>query len=255
MYFLYNHTVYPSTIPVLTPMDRGFTLGDGVFETIKINTAKPELWDVHIKRLFKGCDVFNLNQPNINQLYDDALLLIEKNNMINGVLKIIISRQSPVRGLGFNQCFDTNITLTLSELPPVPVSIKAIISEIKRNETSPLSRIKSLNYGDNMLAFNQARMAGYDDALMLNQHNQPCCFTIGNIVIQTAQGELITPPVDSGCLEGTFLTTLKNVKYQNFNLADAVKIWRSNSLSGLVPVLLDCSTGLYSLEETPYNPL
>lgn len=235
-YFLYNNQFYPINSFVISAFDRGLTLGDGIFETLKISNGKPELWDAHIKRLSYGCSVFNFNIPDKNKLYDDVLSLIEKNTMRDAVLKIIITRHSLKRGLAFNNCSDTNILITMSELPPVPKYIKAIISPIRRNDTSPLSQVKSINYGDNLLAFNQAQKLGYDDAVMLNTGGQPCCFTIGNIVIETKDGQILTPPTSAGCLEGTFLTTFKNIQYQNFNLNDAVKIWRSNSLSGLVPV-------------------
>ncbi len=236
-YFFYNNQFYPDTETVISPFDRGFSLGDGVFETIKVTDSKPELWQQHIHRLGQGCKIFQLNMP--NNLYNHVLTLIEKNQATNAVLKIIISRQSNNRGLSINACHDANVTLMLSELPPAPKHIKAMISQIKRNDMSPLSRIKSLNYGDNLLAFNDAIAKGYDDALMLNTKNQPCCFTVGNIVIQNTQGDLVTPPSETGCLQGSFLTTLKNLKYQNFDISEAVKMWRANSISGLVPVTLE----------------
>ena len=235
-YFFYNNQFYPDTETIISPFDRGFALGDGIFETIKVTDYKPELWQEHMYRLSLGCQAFQFTMP--NDLYHHALALIEKNNCQNGVLKIILSRQSSQRGLNFHGIIHCNIVMTLSNLPPPPQQIKAMISSIKRNETSPLSQVKSLNYGDNMLAFNQALNAGYDDALMLNTHNQPCCFTIGNIVIENDKGELLTPPPATGCLQGSFLTTLKDLKYQNFDLSQAVKIWRSNSISGLVSVTL-----------------
>jgi branched-chain amino acid aminotransferase len=235
-YFLYNQQFYADTQTVISPFDRGFALGDGVFETIKVTQKKPELWDAHISRLAKGCLVFQFKIP--PNLYNNAIALIEKNNLDVGVLKIILSRQPTARGLGFNGCFDVNVSMTLSPLPSAPVHINAIISDIKRNDMSPLAQIKSLNYGDNMLAFNKAIAAGCDDALMLNSKNQPCCFTVGNIVIENKYGELITPPPQTGCLEGAFLTTIPNLLYRNFDLSDAVKIWRSNSISGLVPVIM-----------------
>jgi len=219
------------------PFDRGFTLGDGIFETLKITNSMPELWEHHIRRLKQGCKIMHLDCP--QDLYEHALSLIEKNNVHSAILKIIISRQSLHRGLAINAYPEVNITMTLSPLPKPPLLIKAHISTIKRNETSPLSRIKSLNYGDNILAFQRALDAGYDDALMVNTQNQPCCFTIGNIVIETQEGDLLTPPFDTGCLDGTFLKTIPKLIYKNFTLKQAVKIWRSNSISGLCEVKLD----------------
>lgn len=235
--FFYNNSLYDYHDAVISPFDRGFTLGDGLFETIKITNGQPELWQAHLQRLQKGCHTLKLNMP--DNLYENCLMLIKNNQIQNAVLKVILTRKSTTRGLAIHNSHNVNIAMTLSDLSPAPKYLKAIISSIKRNDSSPLSQIKSINYGDNILAFNDAIAKGYDDALMLNNNNQPCCFTVGNIVIQTHQNELITPPSNVGCLEGTFLTTIDNLIYRNFYLSEAKQIFRSNCISGLVPVELE----------------
>lgn len=232
----YNSEFYTDTVPVISIYDRGFSLGDGVFETIKITNSKPELWDAHLKRMAFGCSVLGIDIP--ENLYDTACQLIQKNHLINGILKITLSRQSPLRGLGIHSNCKVNILMTTSDMPKIPETITAMVSDIRRNEGSVLSQIKSLNYGDNILALKQAHQLGYDDALMLNNQGQPCCFTTGNIVIETQSGVLLTPPSETGCLNGTFVQTLKNIQYRNFSLDEAAKIWRSNCISGLVEVEL-----------------
>lgn len=236
--FLYNRKIYPNQSSVISIYDRGFSLGDGVFETIKITDSQPELWSLHLDRLINGCSVLNidLQQDIFESLYADALHLMVHNQREKGVLKIIISRQSFLRGLTFDANSNINILMMLADLPKQPLKISAVVSDIRRNETSPLSRIKSLNYGDNILAYNDAHSKGYDDALMLNSKGQPCCFTTGNIVIENLDGLLLTPPPQTGCLGGTFVKNLANIKYQDFTLDDAIKIWRSNCITGIVPV-------------------
>jgi branched-chain amino acid aminotransferase len=75
------------------------------------------------------------------------------------------------------------------------------IAEIPRNQRSPLSRIKSLAYLDNILAARQASQEGCDDALILNLDGRVACSTIAN-VFAVKGTELITPPVTEGCLDG-----------------------------------------------------
>jgi branched-chain amino acid aminotransferase len=236
-YYLFNHQFYTHSEPIITGFNRGLTLGDGVFETIKITHQHPQLWEHHFNRLKHSCSMMKLECS--NDLYEQSLGLIKKNNAVDAVLKIIIIRHSKHRGLVIDNYKHSDVILTLSPLPPVKKLFKAIISPIRRNETSPLSRIKSTNYGDNILALDDATQKGYDNALMLNFKNQPCCFTNGNIVIETQNGTLLTPPPEAGCLDGTFLKTMPNLKYANFLLDDAVKIWCSNAILGLVPVHLD----------------
>ena len=71
-----------------------------------------------------------------------------------------------------------------SPITPNNTPITAIIAKSTcRNERSPLSQIKSINYGDNILATQEAETANADDAIMLNTQGNAACFTIGNLVI------------------------------------------------------------------------
>jgi branched-chain amino acid aminotransferase len=84
--------------------------------------------------------------------------------------------------------------------PSDPLS--AIISKtIRRNEYSPLSRIKSLNYLDNILAKEEARTLSADDAIILNTKGFVTCATSSNIFIREVNN-WITPPLEDGVLDG-----------------------------------------------------
>ncbi len=69
----------------------------------------------------------------------------------------------------------------------------------RRNEFSPLSGIKSLNYLDNILARQEAQRAGCDDALLLNTLGRLAESTIANLFVQR-DGQLLTPPLSEGAL-------------------------------------------------------
>ena len=70
-----------------------------------------------------------------------------------------------------------------------------------RNQHSPLSRIKSLNYGDNLLARREAIDRGASDALMLNTSGDLACATVGNVFLRI-EGRWITPRLADGALPG-----------------------------------------------------
>lgn len=83
-------------------------------------------------------------------------------------------------------------------LPPV----RAVFASIRRNETSPLSRIKSINCGDQILALAQARARGADEALFLNTQGRVACATAANLFARLADGTLATPPLADGAMDG-----------------------------------------------------
>ena len=95
----------------------------------------------------------------------------------------------------------------LATLNPLPSAsrppIRLIVARsVRRNEHSPLSLIKSLNYGDNILARREAESRGADDALMLNGRGHIACATVGNIFVRLGS-HWMTPPLSEGILAGT----------------------------------------------------
>jgi branched-chain amino acid aminotransferase len=238
-YYYHYPNFYETDQCTISPFDRGLNLADGIFETIRVVNYTPELWSHHMQRLIDGCHRLCIDFNDIALLTEIVQTLIDKNHLETGVVKIIISRGISIRGLRIYKDMIPTIICTTSVLPIPPTEIRAIISDIRRNETSPLSRIKSLNYGDNIIAQYYATEKGYDDALLLNTKGEICCFTVGNIVIETHFNEILTPPPETGCIIGTNLSMINNLKFRNFDFNEIKKIWRSNCITGLIPVKLD----------------
>jgi branched-chain amino acid aminotransferase len=79
--------------------------------------------------------------------------------------------------------------------------VRLVTSSIRRNHTSPASRLKPLGYLDSILAAREAVERGADDALFLNGRDQVACTTIANLF--AIEGDrLITPPTTDGVLAG-----------------------------------------------------
>jgi branched-subunit amino acid aminotransferase/4-amino-4-deoxychorismate lyase len=92
----------------------------------------------------------------------------------------------------------------LARATPAPApapSVRLASVALRRNETSPLSRVKSLSYLDNVLARAEARRAGADEALMLNSKGELACAAAANL-FWIAGDRLFTPALACGVLDG-----------------------------------------------------
>ncbi len=186
----------------LDPADRGLMLGDGIFETIRVSAGQPEHLPAHLDRLQDGAACLDIALPEITWLGQAIPALLAANELADAVLRLTVTRGPAVRGILPVRGAAPTLLMTAAPLPPALPPARMIISRrTRRNEWSPLSRIKSLNYGDNILARAEAEQAGADDAVMLNSRGMAAGATSANLFIVTG-GRTITPPVADGALPG-----------------------------------------------------
>ena len=193
---------------MIDPTDRGLTLGDGVFETIAVRDGRASRLDAHLARLGKGLGVLGIEAPMSGEGLNEALgSVIEANAITEGVLRLTITRGPAPRGLPGPETPAPSLIITatasaLGSTGPAPAPVAAVIAtRTRRNERSPLSRIKSLNYLDNILAAREAQGAGADEALLLNGAGKLACASSSNL-FAVIGGVLVTPPAMDGCLDG-----------------------------------------------------
>jgi branched-chain amino acid aminotransferase len=189
----------------LDPADRGLLLGDGIFETLLVRDGRVEHCDRHLQRLRNSATMLG-----IPLLYDaesliqalDALLTATALTRDLAAVRITLTRGAGRRGLLPPEAPEPHLMMTaVAYHQPQEDSFTARIVAIRRNEGSPLSRIKSLNYLDNVLAFQEAVAGGVDEALLRNNAGQICGGSRTNLFVVRA-GQLITPPIADGVLDG-----------------------------------------------------
>jgi branched-chain amino acid aminotransferase len=185
--------------------DRGLLLGDGVFETMAVCHGRVFDLDAHLARLASGLGVLGFAQTvDIGKLRAGIAHYLASEEASEAVLRLTVTRGTGPRGLAPPEAPRPGIFMTLAPMPPAretPLSLH-IATVTRRNEHSPLSRIKALPYLDNMLALTEARAQGADDALMLNSRGTIACGTVAN-VFAIRNGRLETPPLCDGALPGT----------------------------------------------------
>lgn len=188
----------------LSITDRGFTLADGIFETLLAIGQAPLWLPDHLRRLRTSADFLGLHV-----VYDDDAIaaalaeLLRANGFTKSAVRITLTRgPTAKRGLWVSDNPDhpTLLMACASAATPAPQRV-VICRTTRRNEQSPLSQIKSLNYGDNILARREAIAKGAGDALMLNTQEHIACATVGNVFF-LVDGKWLTPKLSDGILPG-----------------------------------------------------
>jgi len=211
--------------------DRGFTLGDGVFETMYFDNGNIELFEMHMIRLKSTLSFLYIN---IFYSYSDLInaikQLFEENKLSCGAVRLTVSRGCGKRGIAFDNKLKATVVISVSVVDRFQAPVKICTTNYIRNEKSPLSSFKILNYTDFIMALNDAKMKGFGDALMLNIVGNVACTTTANIFLIKGNN-LITPSLKSGCLPGIMRSVVLNIaKKNNLNVAETdVKIDHMNT--------------------------
>ncbi len=241
----------PGITKAVDARDRGFTLGDGVFETLKLRRGRPLRWEAHMDRLSSGLDYLGIVPPRVDDLRARITLDWDKNGRPDtAAARISVSRGViPTRGLDAGAVTDPTIIVTVDPFSGYPKTayengLSIVFSRIRRNEHSPLSGIKALSYLDQVLARREATAQGADEALMLNTAGMVVCSAAGNLFAVVAH-ELVTPPLSDGVLAGTIRGWILNCRDQLAvsersltpdDLSVADELFLTNSLMGIMPV-------------------
>jgi len=223
--------------------DRAFTLGDGIFETICFRSGKIQRFDLHMKRFFDSASFLDIPLSiKKNEIEQRIKKLVLINKTQNAIVKITLSRGVAERGLLFPKSVEPNLIITLGVLKPSIRPIKAVIAtSTRRNELSPLSRIKSLNYLDNIFARREAENRNSNEALILNTVGTVAESTISNLFL-LQEGSLITPRVEDGALPGIMrgeIIKLYNAKEKQIlpdDIKNSEEAFLSNAL-GIRPLV------------------
>ncbi len=178
--------------------------GKGVFSTIAVVAGQPFQWNKHWHRLADDAEVIDLDISEYNkELILKALSeSIDADQMVDGRARITLSdgSQSSIWAAGSKG--ETNLSIMIAKRRSVPESLKLTVSPYRTNSTSPLAGIKSCNYLESILAIDEAKSRGCDEAIRSNERGELTSGCMSN-VFWLAKGTLFTPDLSTGCLAGT----------------------------------------------------
>ena len=222
-----------------TPLDRGATHGLGVFETMLVEHGRIVRPEWHFERMENGCRVLEIEAPD----RDAVLTALEPEISGHARLRVRVARTAGAGALNHLRGNGSRTILTVSECPPPPESLTVTLAGWPRVETSPLAGVKCMSYAENLLALDAAARAGVDELLFLNTRGEVCEGTTSNLFIEK-DGEMLTPPLSSGCLPGTMRRWLlengmaREARIQPSELLYADRIFLSSATRGVVTATL-----------------
>ncbi len=188
--------------------DHGLLYGDGVFEGMRVYSGKVFRLQQHLDRLWDSaqaiCLEIPITQAEMTTAVNDT---VKANNITDGYVRLVVTRGAGTLGLDPNKCSDPQVIVIADRITLYPDEFYAngleiVTASTIRNHPAALNpRIKSLNYLNNILAKIEGLKAGCVEALMLNHKGEVAECTGDNIFL-VRDGELVTPPIDAGILEG-----------------------------------------------------
>lgn len=261
MNFIWKNGALHSNDILISTNDRALR-GDGVFDTMLCVDGQPVYIEEHLARLLESAEILSIAVPfDITALGNAVAETIEKNSSSQGrtCITITITRGVGARGLATPNDAEPTVLIQMSPAPaPLPALHTIIARSVRRNEGSPLSQMKTLNYGHNILARREAHNAGANEAILLNNVGHVTCFTVGNIFI-VSDGQLLTPPLSDGVMDGIIRrkwieradVVERSLSVDDLESAEA--IFLTNSLRGIVP-LASLNGKTLSVPDFPFDP-
>jgi aminodeoxychorismate lyase len=247
-----NGKFLPEADAVVPLNDRGFMLGDGIFETMRVAGGKPFRLAQHLERMTRGADFLKIKPPfTPKELQKFARELIEKNNLPDAILRVTLTRGPGRRGYSPKNSETPTVAMTLNPLPSVsaeePVQWSMVTSSLRIPASDALASFKTTSKLLNVLARAEAEEKGADEALLLNTNGE-VAETAGGNIFWVYQDKICTVPTGRGVLPGITravvleicqslgLETNKRV-IKPEHLRNAEGIFVTQSALGVVPVV------------------
>lgn len=246
-----NKVMLEATKARVAPVSSAMLYGRGVFTTVAIYHAHPFLWPEHWQRLQEDAaklsvDCAGANERNVG----DALRkLIAVNRVNHGRARVILLARSgrdvwKTKKAGERK---TDLLIMTGESQKIsPAGLSLAVSPYRQNSLSPLAGVKSLNYLDEVMAWEEAQAREFDEAVMLNERGEIVSATMASI-FWVREGTLHTPNLSTGTLPGVtraavielatqqFIPVIEGV-YELSDIVDAEEIFLTSASYGVAPV-------------------
>ncbi len=187
----------PDTLPA---DDRGFLLGDGLFETLRVYSGHPFRLREHLERLGAGAALLGIELP--PRLEERVLGFLAKGSA-DAALRITVARgrTSALSGEGAGP---PTVAMRLVPLGAWGSSQAELVAALQGrvDERALTVGVKGIGYLERIVALRRARAAGADEALLRNSRGEVVEGSASNVVALTSTGEVVSPGPEEGALPG-----------------------------------------------------
>jgi branched-chain amino acid aminotransferase len=240
----------PSDDAHISARDRGFTLADGVFETMKARNGRVFRLDRHLSRLERSLRTLSIPVPPELREWVEAAL--DAAHSPDASVRLTVSRG--VAPGGVTAPIDPTPTVVVTVAPPpafgsaiYDAGLRARVASGRRNEFSMTAGLKTLAYTDSVAAMIEARNAGADEVLFLDTEGH-CSEASASNLFAVINGRLTTPPTSCAALPGITRAAVIELAGQmggpvderSFDLRElegATEAFLTSSLRGIAPMV------------------
>jgi branched-chain amino acid aminotransferase len=184
----------------ISPLDRGLTVGDGVFETLRVYGGVPFAWGRHIARLQHSAAGLGLGLPDAEVLRSAAEAVVAANDLPEARMRVTVTGGEGPPGSSRAGAKPSAFIVAVA-FEPAPPTSRVAVAPWTRNERSATAGLKTISYAANVRALAYAQDRGADEALFANTSGNLCEATGSNVFV-VVDGVAITPPASAGCLLG-----------------------------------------------------
>ncbi|MFB9315098.1 aminotransferase class IV [Nocardioides plantarum] len=188
------------TAPAVSVIDHGLTVGDGVFEAIKVVDGQPFALGLHLARLARSADGLGLGEVDEAHLRAGIAAVLDGQDLELGRIRITLTGGPAPLGSGRGD-HPMTVVVVAAPMGSGEPTTSVVTVPWPRNERGALAGLKTTSYAENVVALAEAKRQGATEAVFANLAGHLCEGT-GSNVFYVVDGELRTPTLASGCLAG-----------------------------------------------------
>jgi len=214
-----NKTMVEATKARVAPVSSAMLYGRGVFTTIAVDNGAPFLWSKHWSRLSDHGEKLSLELTGLSEKAVGSALekLIAFNQVESGRARVILLARSG-RDVWKTRSQGGKTDLLIMTGEPQKVRAEGLtlaVSPYRSNTLSPLTGVKSLNYLDHVLSWEEAQSRDFDEAVVLNERGEIVSATMANI-FWVKDGTVYTPALSTGAVAGITREVVLDVAQKHF---------------------------------------
>lgn len=196
-----NGLLRPDDDAIVSAFDHGFTVGDGVFETVKVVNGAPIALRRHLRRLARSAS--GLGLPAVDESYiRDGVAAVIRDVRHAELARLRLTLTAGRAPLGSDRgAAEPTVVVAIAPMQPWPPSAAVVTVPWVRNERSAVTGIKTTSYAENVVALVFAQEYAATEAIFANSLGNLCEGTGSNIFVVVGD-RLVTPPLSAGCLAG-----------------------------------------------------
>ena len=199
-----NQRIVSAADATIAAISSASLYGRGVFTTLAVHNSRPFQWEKHWQRLAEHAAKLSVDISEYEEdaVYSALIDLLRQNEASSARARVTFFDETSSSIWTFENFRRSSLLITTDDTRQHSHELRLTLSKQTVNSASPLAGIKSCNYLENVMALEEAKAKGFDEAIRFNERGEITSTAMANI-FWVNNGEIFTPNLETGCLAGT----------------------------------------------------